>query len=81
MDSVDPNPITTGTFLDPNGAIEITDFDIYGRLFGGDSLGIQITGSDLYDPVPEPTSLVLLGAGLAGLGAIRRRRRRPFLRS
>lgn len=81
MGSVDPNPITTGTFLDPNGGIEITDFDVYGRIFGGDSIGIQITGSDIYDPVPEPTSLALLGAGLAGLGVIRRQRRQRFLRS
>jgi hypothetical protein len=71
---------TTGIFLDPNGQIQITNSVINGRIVGGDSLDMLISGSTIVAPTlaPEPTSLALLGAGLFALGIICRRRR-PLL--
>ena len=73
---------TTGTYLDPNGPIQIVDTVLDGRLFGGGSEfdsgvfnSIIIAPSAPIAPIPEPTSLALLGAGVVAFGFIRRRHR------
>ena len=41
----------------------------------GFPLGIEVQARDLPTAAPEPVSIALIGVGLAGLGAVRRRRR------
>src|SRR5579862_3631913 len=65
----------TGTFLDPNGAMQINHSVLNGRFFGGDTHDDQIvSGIDTVAPVPEPSSYALVFFGVVGaIGVLRRR--------
>ena len=71
-----------GTFLDPNGKISFVNTRIVGRIFGGDSVNMQIVSGDTITLPPTPprvpdggTTIGLLGFALLGLGYLRRRLR------
>jgi PEP-CTERM motif len=69
--------VTTGVFLDPTGNIQINHTVLDGRLFGGDTQNLAIvSGAEILAPgvTPEPSSILLFGTGLLGLGGILRRR-------
>jgi hypothetical protein len=73
-----------GTFLIQNEGVQLNSLVIDGHVFGGAAGdNYQFVSNALIDQsalapptdVPEPTSMALLGAGLAALGIIRRRHR------
>jgi hypothetical protein len=75
----DPEDVARGIFLDPNGAMSISDANLVGRFFGGDSHDDQIVSGAHIDapngdlPTPEPSTFVL--ASFAGVGLLLAKRR------
>jgi hypothetical protein len=78
-----PNLFFQGIILDPNGPISLTNANLKGRVFGGDSHDFQYVSGTTIDtpppipPVPEPSSyLLFVTAGLMfGVVCARPRRR------
>jgi len=65
--------VATGTFLDPNGGMQINHSVLNGRFFGGDVVNQQIvSGAFITAPVPEPGTAAL-GALALGVFALRRK--------
>jgi len=64
-----PGNLVQGDFLDPNGAISITNTNLLGRVFGGDTHDIQVVSGDTINVPEAPTSgLLILGSVLSYLG-------------
>jgi hypothetical protein len=69
--------LVQGIFLDPNGAVSVTNTNLLGRVFGGDSHDMQIVSGDTITAptgVPEPSTLVSLGVGLLAIGGSLKRK-------
>jgi len=69
--------IAQGIFLDPNGAISVTNAMVLGRVFGGDSHDFQfVSGANITAPSSAPetgTTFALLAIAMAGIEGMRRR--------
>jgi hypothetical protein len=73
-----------GVFLDPNGAISVTNANVAGRVFGGDTHDFQyVSGSTItasMTTVPEPSNLLEL-IGFSAVILLAAARRKKSIRS
>jgi hypothetical protein len=78
-----PANVITADFLDPNGPVSFVNTRIIGRIFGGDSVNMQIVSGDTITlppspptvvPAPSAFALALAGGIPFGLAWLRRRR-------
>jgi choice-of-anchor A domain-containing protein len=63
-----------GTIIAMDSKITLDNANLVGHVYGGDNDDFEIKGGSSINMIPEPSSIVLLGLGLAGLTAMRRRR-------
>jgi hypothetical protein len=79
-----PQNLVQGDFLDPNGAISVTNTNLAGRVFGGDTHDFQlVSGSTITaatTTVPEPSSLLEL-IGFSAVILLAAARRKKLIRS
>jgi hypothetical protein len=67
--SANSSNLVQGDFLNPNGAISVTNTNLLGRVFGGDTHDIQIVSGDTINVPEAPTSgLLILGSVLSYVG-------------
>lgn len=60
--------------LNHDGKLDVKVQSLYGKFWVGNSTLTVYTDADAPTPVPEPGTLLLLGAGMLGIGLSRRRR-------
>ena len=68
------------TTLNSYGGLQVAIFSLYGDFYFDKSV-LTATGDSPTAPVPEPSTLMLLGSGLSGLGVWQVYRRKPKSKS